>query len=131
MSDVKPDTIANLLIAEDDDSMRRFLEITLKRQNYSVSVAKDGAEALELALKSNFDVIITDAVMPNLSGYDLCRILRQTAEKKDIPLILLSGFDQTDGENEGANLADFYLRKGEDLKVRLFEILSNLIGAKM
>jgi DNA-binding response OmpR family regulator len=128
MSEVKTETIANLLIAEDDDSMRRFLEITLKRQNYSVAVAKDGAEALDLTLQSDFDAIITDAVMPNLSGYDLCRILRQTVEKKDIPLILLSGFDQDDVEKEGANLADFYLRKGEDLKVELFEILSNLFG---
>ncbi len=127
MSDAKPDTIANLLIAEDDDSMRRFLEVTLKKENYDVSVAKDGAEALEKVLGSHFDAIITDAIMPNLSGYDLCRILRQNSEKRHIPVIILSGFNQDNEATTDNGLADYYLMKEHTLKEDLTTILEKLL----
>lgn len=131
MSQDLSDKIAKVLIAEDDEAMRRFLEVTLKKQNYNVSVASDGSDALNQAFNSVFDVIITDALMPNLTGYDLCRILRQTPATENIPLIILSGFDQKEGENTDAKLADFYLRKGENLKVELVNLLSNLINVKV
>ena len=104
-----------------------FLEVTLKRQNYEVFTAKDGLEAMEIALNNEIDVIVTDAIMPNLTGYDLCRILRQNPEKKDIPLIILSGFDQNDEANSDKCLADFYLMKGNNLKEDLIKILEKLL----
>ncbi len=130
MSDFLPETTAKILVAEDDDAMRRFLEITLKKQNYRVSVAKDGAEALELALKISFDVVVTDAVMPNLTGYDLCRILRQSPTTKDLPIVILTGFDNDFGGQDISNFTNFYLRKSENLKNELIEILSNLTSTK-
>jgi CheY-like chemotaxis protein len=127
MSDFQTEKIANLLIVEDDDSMRRFLEVTLKKQNYEVFTAKDGLEAMELALNNEIHVIVTDAMMPNLTGYDLCRILRQIPDKKHIPLILLSGFDQKDKSTEDKYLADFYLTKGNNLKDELISTVSKIL----
>lgn len=117
---------AKVLVIEDDDSMRRFLEVTLGKANFRVSVAKDGVEGLETALENDFDVIITDAVMPNMTGYDLCRILRQTPQKQDIPLIILSGFELEDDSRPPFEFADFRLRKGNNLKNELFDVLSGL-----
>ncbi len=117
---------AKVLVIEDDDSMRRFLEVTLGKANFRVSVAKDGIEGLETALENDFDVIITDAVMPNMTGYDLCRILRQTPQKQDIPLIILSGFELEDDSRPPFEFADFRLRKGNNLKNELFDVLSGL-----
>lgn len=119
-----------ILLAEDDDSMRRFLEVILKRENYETLSAKDGLEALEIALANEVDVVITDAVMPNMTGYDLCRILRQTPGKQHIPLVLLSGFDQKDNADLQKCLADFYLMKSNNLKDDLRAVLTKLFADK-
>jgi len=115
-----------ILLAEDDDSMRRFLEVVLRRENYEIFSAKDGLEALEIALANEIDAVVTDAVMPNMTGFDLCRILRQTPEKQHIPLIILSGLNQDDAANEDNYPADFYLTKGNNLKEDLTKTLEGI-----
>lgn len=62
----------NILLAEDDSSMRRFIEVILKREGYLITAAKDGIEALQFALENTYDAVVADAIMPNMSGYDLC-----------------------------------------------------------
>lgn len=113
----------NILLAEDDSSMRRFIEVILEREGYQVKSAKDGLEALQLALEVSFDAVVADAIMPNMSGYDLCRMLRQNPQYQSKPFILLSGL-----EGEDQNLADAYLLKGSSLKVHLTEKLSELLA---
>lgn len=118
-----------ILLAEDDSAMRRFLEITLQRAGFEVKSAEDGLAAMQISLTEKFDAVVTDAVMPNLSGHDLCRILRKNENFKDVPIIILSGLEQetaNDGNSEGANL---YLLKGADLKDELVEKLNDFAGA--
>lgn len=115
-----------ILLAEDDASMRRFLEVTLNRAGYEVISAEDGLAAMKLSFENNFDAVITDAVMPNMSGHDLCRILRQRPELKDTPLIILSGLEQEIAENTEHDCADTYLVKNENLKNELVESLDKL-----
>src|SRR5688572_21897190 len=122
--------IGKILLAEDDDSMRRFLEVVLSRGNYEILPAKDGLEALEIALGNEIDAVVTDAVMPNMTGYDLCRILRQTPGKLHIPLIILSGFNEETGANEINCPADFYLMKGNNLKEDLTKTLDGIFMPK-
>lgn len=119
-----------ILLAEDDDSMRRFLEVVLTRENYEILPAKDGLEALEVALGTEIDAVVTDAVMPNMTGYDLCRILRQTPEKQHIPLIILSGFTEEADANADNCPADFYLIKGNNLKEDLTKTLDAIFARK-
>ncbi|MCW5959114.1 MAG: response regulator [Pyrinomonadaceae bacterium] len=116
-----------ILIAEDDVSMRRFLEVLLQKDEFDVTAAHDGAEALSIALQKDFDLIITDAVMPNLSGYDLCRILRQDPHKRSIPIILLSGHEEKEDDK---CIADRYLKKDGELKETLFRAINELIVNK-
>lgn len=113
-----------ILLAEDDESMRRLIEIILQKAGYEVTSAEDGLEAVKIAFENEIDAVVADALMPNLTGYDLCRILR---EKKDTPIIILSGFDQTDSPDAQQCLADVFLTKGTRLKEELLEALENLI----
>lgn len=116
-----------ILLAEDDGSMRRFVEIILKKANYDVTSAEDGLIALQSAMSEHFDVVVADAMMPNLTGHDLCRMLRQNPQTSNIPFIILSGFDINSTED---CLADAYLVKGTNLKEDLLSTLSKLHAAK-
>lgn len=115
-----------VLLAEDDSSMRRFVEIILQRADYDVTTAEDGLAAMKTALENEFDAIIADAVMPNLTGFDLCRVLRQNPHYQDKTFIILSGFDS----QSETDLADAYLLKSNNLKESLLEKLSTLLAAK-
>ena len=119
-----------ILLAEDDAAMRRFLEITLQRADYEVVSAEDGLAAMKMALSEKFDAVIADAIMPNLTGHDLCRILRQNPDFKTVPLIILSGLAQEISENVEQDCADAYLVKSANLKEELTTVISNLLSQK-
>lgn len=117
-----------ILLAEDDDSMRRFLEITLQRIGFDVIVTEDGLSAMKAAMENHVDAVVADAVMPNLTGYDLCRMFRQSPDKSKTPFIILSGFNQHDNKSENDCLADAYLTKKNSLKEDLTKTLKELLG---
>jgi DNA-binding response OmpR family regulator len=119
-----------ILLADDDAAMRRFLEISLQRAGFEVKSAEDGLAAMKIALAEKFDAVLADAVMPNLTGHDLCRILRQNPDFKKIPLIILSGLEQEISADMEEYCADTYLIKGAHLKDELIENLSRLIAEK-
>jgi two-component system alkaline phosphatase synthesis response regulator PhoP len=119
-----------ILLADDDASIRRFLEIVLGRLDYDVTTAEDGLSAMKLALAGDFDLIVADAVMPNLTGYDLCRILKHNPQYKNVPLVILSGMENKP-ETPDQCLADAYLLKGENLKQQLAETLSSLLAERL
>jgi CheY-like chemotaxis protein len=109
-----------VLLAEDDSSMRRFIEIILQKADYDVFAAEDGLAAMQIALATEIDVIVADAIMPNMSGYDLCRMLRE----RKIPCIILSGLAEN---NSGDELADVFLTKDTNLKEQLLSALQMLL----
>jgi CheY-like chemotaxis protein len=86
-----------VLLVEDDRSLRRYFEVTLQRAGYEVIAAGDGLEAMKLALSSDVNVVVTDAIMPQLSGQQLAAFLRGHDRLSKIPIVLLTG-----QENKGA-----------------------------
>jgi DNA-binding response OmpR family regulator len=100
-----------VLIVEDDRSIRRYLEVILQRAGYCVVSAADGLEAMKAALTSSIDAVVTDAMMPHLSGYELCRFLRHHPKLARLPVVLLSGFERADAANETNDRPDVYLAK--------------------
>ena len=120
-----------ILLVEDDLSMRRFIEITLNRADYEVVSAEDGLAAMKIALAENFDAVVTDAVMPNLTGHDLCRILRQNPNYKETSLVILSGLEKDIATNSENDCADIYLLKDANLKEELIKNLVKLLPEKM
>lgn len=95
----------SVLLAEDDPALRRYLEIVLQRAGYEVLSATDGLEAMKLLITRSFDVVVTDAMMPNLNGYELCRFIRSSRHLSQLPIVLLSGLDpkNTASETEQVN----------------------------
>ena len=116
-----------VLLAEDDDSMRRFVEIILKQAGYEVTAVENGLTAMQTALENEYDALVTDAIMPNFSGYDLCRSLRSNVFKHKIPCIILSGLKQNELSVGDENIADALLIKDANLKHNLLELLANLL----
>jgi CheY-like chemotaxis protein len=113
-----------VLLAEDDPALRRYLEVVLQRAGYAVVSAADGLEAMKLLLGTTVDVVVTDAVMPNLDGYELCRFMRSSKHLSRLPIILLSALDPRNAVNESEQ-ADVFLSKPvspEDLLSRNVEM---------
>jgi CheY-like chemotaxis protein len=92
-----------VLLAEDDAALRRYIEVLLQRAGYEVVSAGDGLEAMKALLTATVHVIVTDAVMPNLSGYELCRFVRSSPHLRHLPIILLSGLEPKNAETEQVN----------------------------
>jgi CheY-like chemotaxis protein len=110
-SSITRTTRGTILIVEDDRSIRRYLEVILQRTGYSVIAASDGLEAMKAALTSTIDAVVTDAIMPHLSGYELCRFLRHHPKLGRLPVVLLSGFERADATQEANDRPDVYLAK--------------------
>jgi DNA-binding response OmpR family regulator len=104
-------TRGTILLVEDDRSIRRYLEVILQRAGYSVIAAADGLEAMKAALANVIDAVVTDAIMPHLNGYELCRFLRRHPKYSRMPVILLSGLERADSSHEAEDRADVYLSK--------------------
>ena len=117
----------SVLLAEDDRALRRFLEVVLERAGYNVVSASDGLEAMRLVLSTPVDVVITDAMMPNLSGHEFCRFLRNSPALANLPIILLSAQERKEA-NQNAEPADAFLCKpvsGESLVECIEELLAS------
>jgi DNA-binding response OmpR family regulator len=115
-----------VLLVEDDRSVRRYLEVTLQRSGYRVITAEDGIEAMKLALSSPVDVVVTDAVMPNLSGQELARFLRSNQKLSHLPIVLLTGQENKEAVGAEENVIDAFLYKpvrAEELKSCLARLL--------
>ena len=113
-----------MLLAEDDPALRRYLEVVLQRAGYEVATAADGLEAMKFLLNASVDVVVTDAVMPNLDGYELCRFMRSSKHLAQLPIILLSALDRRQVENESEQV-DVFLPKPvspEELLSRIVEV---------
>jgi CheY-like chemotaxis protein len=117
-----------VLLAEDDRALRRFLEVVLDRAGYKVIPVADGLEAMKVALSMPIDIVVTDAMMPNLSGHEFCRFLRNSQTLSHLPVILLSALEQKDG-NQNAEQVDAFLSKPVSAE-SLVECIEKLLARK-
>lgn len=101
-----------VLLVEDDAAVRRYLEVILRRAGYEVLTAANGLEAIKAALSAKIDAVVTDALMPHLSGHELCRYLRARPELSRLPILLLSGLEPNAANApEPSEHADAHLTK--------------------
>ncbi|WP_216830412.1 response regulator transcription factor [Alkalihalobacterium elongatum] len=78
---------AKILVVDDEERIRRLLKMYLERENYEVEDAENGEQALEMALKEDYDLILLDIMMPGIDGIEVCQELRKT---KATPIIMLT-----------------------------------------
>ena len=100
-----------VLIADDDERVLSLLVELLEQEGYEVFAAQDGGTALELALATDLDVVVSDVVMPVLDGIELCRRLKKHVDTARVPVLLISGLRRSSDDGlEGLNAgADDYL----------------------
>ena len=112
----------NLLIVEDNKELQNFLSHALS-ENYNISKANDGEIAWNIIKDNEPDLIISDIMMPNMDGFDLCRIIKNTAETSHIPIILLTALSDKTQELEGLGLgAEDYITKPFSVQVLMHRI---------
>lgn len=125
----KQDRIYTILIVEDNVELRNYLKNELKKE-YKVLVAENGQVGLELALQKLPDLILTDVIMPVMSGLELCKSIKADLKTSHIPLMMLSAKalvkDRLEGIDSGA---DMYLSKPFDMDI-LRSSLVQLINSR-
>jgi DNA-binding response OmpR family regulator len=101
-----------VLVVEDDPVILQLLEVNFEMEGFSVITAADGALGYDQAVGAQPDIIVTDIMMPNVSGLDMLRQLRSNPDTKGIPVILLSAKAQTSDIQTGTDAgADAYVTK--------------------
>lgn len=79
-----------VLVVDDDPAILRVVELLLDRNGYTVRTAANGQEALKALRKIVPDVLVLDVVMPGMSGYDVCQIVKRDARLQNVPVIFLT-----------------------------------------
>lgn len=118
-----------ILIVEDNEQLRQFMEISLQ-ETYNVLSARDGQEGISLAIEHTPTLVITDLMMPGKNGYELCDTLKHDERTSHIPVIVLTA--RTDQESRVLGIetgADAYLSKPFD-KRELLAHIANLIQTR-
>ena len=106
--------MSKIMLVEDDNSLREIYRIRLTAEGYTIVSAGDGEEALAVAVRERPDLIISDVMMPKISGFDMLDILRSTPETKDIKVIMMTALSSEDQRERGESLgADRYLVKSQ------------------
>lgn len=123
-----------IMLVEDDKSLREIYGVRLLAEGYDIVSAGDGEEALAIAIKERPDLIISDVMMPKISGFDMLDILRSTTETKNIKVIMMTALSSEDQRTRGESLgADRYLVKSqvgiEDVVRVVHEVLGDTPAA--
>ena len=108
------DNMTKILLVEDDKSLREIYGVRLLAEGYDIISAGDGEEALAMAIKDRPALIVSDVMMPKISGFDMLDILRSTTETRDIKVIMMTALSSEDQRQRGQQLgADRYLVKSQ------------------
>jgi len=93
-----------VLVVDDSPTVRKFVSVSLEMQGFSVTSACDGMDALEKLPRKRYDLVITDLNMPNMDGFALIRSLRENADFKELPVIILTSLSDQANKEEGTKL---------------------------
>jgi DNA-binding response OmpR family regulator len=113
-----------VLIVDDSLSVLQVLQFVFESEHYLVDTATDGAEGLVKISERLPDLVVTDSVMPGMDGFAFLQKLREAAETKSIPVIMLTSEDPQSPEHVAREpRPDAFLRKSAD-----FSVLLNKVG---
>lgn len=113
--------MAHILIIEDDQRLAEIIQRGLEENGFTTQVAYDGRMGLKLALANNYGLIVSDIVLPEMNGLEVCRKIRDN--KPEIPILMLTALGSTDDKLEGFDAgADDYLSKPFEFRELLARI---------
>ena len=114
-----------ILIVDDDDILRSVLKHTLEQQGYQVTIVASATQALKSFAENTPDLIVSDVSMPDMDGFEFCRILRSQPSGQLIPFIFLSARSELEDRIQGHSMgADDYLTKPFEIKELIAKIES-------
>jgi two-component system OmpR family response regulator len=120
---------SKILVVEDDQTLLGVLKYNFVKEGYHVVTATDGAQALKTARKDKPDLIILDIMLPEMSGYEVCRILRK---EMNVPIVVLTARDDETDKVTGLDLgADDYITKPFSMRELLARVRALLRRLEM
>lgn len=120
----------NILIVEDDKSLRRLMEVILKQKGYYVYLAQNGEEAIEIFEDKIINLVICDIMMPKVNGYELVKVLRSSYY--DLPILMVTAKENIEDKRKAFSIgADDYMVKPIDLDEMLLRINALLRRSKI
>ncbi|AFL98844.1 response regulator with CheY-like receiver domain and winged-helix DNA-binding domain [Desulfitobacterium dehalogenans ATCC 51507] len=122
--------MVNILVVDDNESIRRLMKTYLIRDGYNVFIAADGLEALDLLAQEHIDLIILDIMMPHMDGYTLAKELR--ALQYNLPLLMITAKETIEDKKKGFAVGtDDYMVKPIDFDEMLLRVAALLRRAKI
>ena len=116
-----------ILIVEDENDCAELLSYHLRKENYQTVIARNGEEAIDAVQCRTPDAVLLDVMMPELNGWEVCRILRESSKGKSLPIIMLSALSDEEERVKGLSLgADDYVSKPYSMKELLLKIKKHL-----
>ena len=116
-----------ILVADDDAMNREIMEAFLSAENYEVALANNGISALQKASAIQPDLIILDVKMPDMTGYEVCKQLRNDTTTRDIAIMMVTGFDAKEDREKALRAgADIFFPRpfeGEALIMQVSQLL--------
>jgi CheY-like chemotaxis protein len=123
----RPAPTPRILVVDDDEVIRRLLALTLTKQGYDVDLAESGAEALDRLDPVAPDLVLIDASMPDMDGYEVCRRIRATGGGAQPRLVMMSAADgDAERERAGAAGAEAFVAKPIE-RARLVDCVRELL----
>ena len=120
----------HIMVVDDDKNTRRYLEALLSKEGYTVSVAQNGLEALELMEREVIDLAVLDIMMPKMDGYEFTKTLRNV--NNNLPILMVSAKQLPQDKHQGFLVGtDDYMTKPIDIDEFLFRIKALLRRAKI
>jgi DNA-binding response OmpR family regulator len=121
--------MSKILLVEDDSNLREIYGARLEAEGYQIIAASDGEEALAVAVRERPDLIISDVMMPKISGFDMLDILRSTPETKNVKVIVMTALSQDEDRERGEKLgADRYVVKSQVTLDDVVGMVQELLG---
>lgn len=113
--------MSRILVVDDETSMRELLEITLRKEGHRVTMAESGKKAVEAFSKAAYDLVISDIKMPDMSGVEVLRVVKQSAP--ETPVIMITAYSSAETAVEALRLGAYdYIAKPfkiDELKVTI------------
>ena len=102
----------HILIVDDEPNIVMSLEFLMRKNGYAVSIARNGAEALEAVNHTAFDVVLLDVMMPDVDGYQVCRHIKSRPDRRATKVIFLSAKSKETDMQKGYEAGgDLYIPK--------------------
>lgn len=121
--------MTKILLVEDDSNLREIYGARLEAEGYQIYSANDGEEALAIAVRVHPDLIISDIMMPKISGFDMLDILRSTPETMNTKVIMMTALSQDEDKKRGKDLgADHYIVKSQVTLDDVVSIVREILG---